>query len=89
MAVYISCQSVGEVGEPADRVCEFQRKQEYSIAIGSPAEAYAEATLFVCPKCAHKAFVLTAEVAETTPETLFGGGSNREDHGEPGHETRT
>jgi len=76
--------------EVTDLVCDLKRSGDYSVAIGSPPEAYAEATLFLCKKCGQKAFVLNAEVAEDTPETLFGGGSNRDNHGEEnGHDART
>ena len=88
--IELSTASDPEVAlEVTDMVCDLKRSGDYSVAIGSPPEAYAEATLFLCKKCGQKAFILNAEVAEDTPDTLFGGGSNLENHGEGnGHDAR-
>lgn len=81
MSVTINCR---REGAETDKHCQLEKGKEYALTINSPAEAWAEADLFVCPDCKQKAFVLNVEVpvSESDAETIWGGGSNREGHGE-------
>lgn len=66
----ITCRA--EDADPA-AVCQLEPKEDpFPLAIGSPPEAWAEATLFVCDQCGQKAFVLNQEVSEPVEPTLWG-----------------